>query len=118
MKKRQTHYRERAQPRERQGLGPLEKHRHFVIRSRVEREREEKIQKIKKEAAESNPEEFQFFMHRYRRSGLRLVKKEDPEKEKKRKEKTPENPAGPPVPQADSCPGTSVAVPTRVVFTD
>lgn len=114
MKKRQTHYRERAQPRERQGLGPLEKHRHFVIRSRIEREREEKIQKIKKEAAESNPEEFQFFMHRYRRSGLKLLKKEDPEKEKKNHNKNPNTSPESPVSQ----PNTPPAIPKRIVFTD
>ncbi|OAG29559.1 U3 small nucleolar RNA-associated protein 11 [Nematocida displodere] len=77
MKKRQTHYKERGQPKERERLGALEKNRHFLIRSKQHKETEEKIQKIKKLAAESNPNEFQFFMHKYRRQGTRLVPLEE-----------------------------------------
>ncbi|KAI5172891.1 hypothetical protein NEFER03_1907 [Nematocida sp. LUAm3] len=75
MKKRQTHYKERGQLEERKSLGALEKKRHFLVRSEQEKEREEKIQKIKKLADQKNPEEFAFFMHRYKRKGIRLVKK-------------------------------------------
>lgn len=75
MKKRQTYYKERGQLKGREDLGALEKRRHFIARSRQQKEREEKIQKIKKLADESNPDEFQFFMYKYKREGIQLVKK-------------------------------------------
>lgn len=79
MKKRQTHYKERGQLEERKGLGVLEKKRHFLARSRIAKERENKIQEIKKLASEANPDEFQYFMYKYRRDGLRLIKKDKKE---------------------------------------
>lgn len=76
MKKRQTNYKERSQLEERVSLGALEKKRHFLARSKIEKEREEKIQNIKKSAAAANSDEFHFFMHKYKRNGLRLIRKE------------------------------------------
>ncbi|KAI5187349.1 hypothetical protein NEHOM01_2111 [Nematocida homosporus] len=75
MKKRETNYRSRGQLKEREGLGALEKKKHFLARSKQKRDREEKIQKIKKLADLSNPDEFRFFMHTYQRKGSRLVPK-------------------------------------------
>ncbi|EIJ89508.1 hypothetical protein NEPAR06_1819 [Nematocida parisii] len=76
MKKRQTNYKERGQLAERRSLGVLEKKRHFLKRSTAEKAREEKIQLIKKLAAESNPDEFNHFMYKYKRSGVRLIRKD------------------------------------------
>lgn len=80
MKKRQTHYKERGQLEERKGLGILEKKRHFLARSKIAKEREDKIQNIKKLASEANPDEFHYFMYKYKRDGLKLVKKDKIEK--------------------------------------
>lgn len=75
MKKRQTYYKERGQLKEREGLGALEKKRHFLARSKQQKEREEKIQKIKRLIDQKNPDEFQFFMYKYKREGISLMKK-------------------------------------------
>jgi len=75
MKKRQTNYRERGQLEGRMRLGELEKNRGYLERRGVEKRQEEKIQQIKKLADERNPDEFQFSMHTYRRSGMKLVKR-------------------------------------------
>ncbi|EHY66670.1 hypothetical protein NERG_00310 [Nematocida ausubeli] len=76
MKKRETHYKERGQLAERRSLGVLEKNRHFLKRSKLEKDREEKIQQIKKKAANANPDEFNHFMYNYKRSGVRLIRKD------------------------------------------
>lgn len=39
MKKRQTHYKERGQLENRKGLGSLEKKRHFLARTKLNKER-------------------------------------------------------------------------------
>ncbi|KAI5193300.1 U3 small nucleolar RNA-associated protein 11 [Nematocida minor] len=109
MKKRQTHYKERGQLEERRGLGVLEKKRHFLARSRLAREREEKIQTIKKLASEANPDEFQYFMYKYKRDGVRLLKK-DTLAESKPFELLPE--------EAPLEKKEEKAVSQRVVFTD
>ncbi|KAI5189309.1 hypothetical protein NECID01_0504 [Nematocida sp. AWRm77] len=111
MKKRQTYYRERGQPAERSKLGPLEKNRHFLKRSKQEKEREERIQKIKKLAEESNPEEFQFFMYKYKKVGHLLVRK-DKKSTLSEKEKALIS-----LPEEEK-PAQKSTLPKRIVFTE
>lgn len=96
---------------ERSKLGPLEKHRHFVARSRQEQEREAKIQQLKKLADDSNPEEFQFFMYQYRQSGNLLIRKDKPGPAGRRDLARSQEPA-----EAAGTAGAAAVLPQRMVF--
>jgi len=107
--RKQTSYRERGQVEERASLGELEKNKGFLKRRALEKRREEEIKNIKKEVAEKNPDEFQFFIYSAEKRGAQVVplqKKEGVAKAKIDKVKKPV--------QKISLGGNG----SRVVFTD
>ncbi|WOH06320.1 hypothetical protein DCAR_0625745 [Daucus carota subsp. sativus] len=55
-------HKERAQPSSRKKLGPLEKHKDYVVRAQAFHKKEETIRKLKEKAAFKNPDEFYFKM--------------------------------------------------------
>eukprot|EP00759_Apiculatamorpha_spiralis_P030483 PhF_6_TR32161/c0_g1_i1/m.47706/K14769/UTP11; U3 small nucleolar RNA-associated protein 11 len=59
-------HKERQQPKARRHLGSLEKHKDYKERARIHHIREDKIQELRKKAAEKNEEEFNFGMIRGR----------------------------------------------------
>ena len=61
--KRVTH-KERAQPKARAKLGLLEKHKDYVVRAKDFHKKKDYIQTLKKKAADRNPDEFYFKMHK------------------------------------------------------
>ena len=61
--KRITH-KERAQPSARKKLGELEKHKDYKVRSKEFKNKRRYVDSLKSKAAERNPDEFYFGMHK------------------------------------------------------
>jgi U3 small nucleolar RNA-associated protein 11 len=61
--KRITH-KERAQPKARSKLGLLEKHKDYVVRAKDFHKKADYLKNLRKKAAEKNPDEFYFKMHK------------------------------------------------------
>ena len=55
-------YRERAQPKARERLGLLEKHKDYVLRAKDYNTKQARIKSLREKAAARNPEEFYFGM--------------------------------------------------------